>query len=172
MSRSFTITLAQGRLVFEPDGDRYAHLWEVVTSGGVRATLSSVEGGEVDAWPQSPPLQQVHLERTHSGQEIVLAVGMAGRSHWSASFELLDDGAALRAEIACRCWSAPRYLGSRYRLSCANADVPPELRVTPLVETTRFVWLANDAASELQIDASWSAITWPQTLQWRYRIEV
>ena len=46
--------------------------------------LRSMEGTPSDDFPPSPPLQQMHLQEIN-GTPVLLAVGMAGRGHWSAS---------------------------------------------------------------------------------------
>jgi hypothetical protein len=47
-------------------------------------------------------LQSLHIERPQGEHERALLVGMAGRSHWSASVVLDAPESRLRFDIACR----------------------------------------------------------------------
>ncbi len=49
--------------------------------------LASLEGDSQQIWPPSPPLQDLDRHELPDGAA-VLAVGMAGTSHWSASFSI------------------------------------------------------------------------------------
>ncbi len=49
--------------------------------------LASLEGDSQQVWPPSPPLQDLDRHEFPDGAA-VLAVGMAGTSHWSASFSI------------------------------------------------------------------------------------
>jgi len=77
----------------------------------------SVEGTVDDAWPVSPPLQQISLQQI-DGRPAVLGVGSAGRSHWSLSaVACAERASAVCLELACRCAGNPEFLGSTYQLS-------------------------------------------------------
>ena len=83
--------------------------------------LASVEGLPDQSWPPSPPLQDPSRHELEQG-DAVLAVGMAGKSHWSASFLAQDD--ELVAELACLLkgedspeFLGPEFLGSTYRVT-------------------------------------------------------
>ena len=96
--------------------DRYAHaIFAVEPSGQEHLLLESVEGTPNDDWPPSPPLQSLSIEELSIGRRAALLVGMAGRSHWSASIEPVPGKAALAFDIACRV-AAPQSvaLGSTY----------------------------------------------------------
>ncbi len=92
----------------------------------IEPTCQSVEGSGEETWPPSPPVQQLSMEKIN-GQDVVLGVGAAGQSHWSISVETcqVDQAAALKFDLACRCRSTPTWLGSTYRLD-------PRLRIEPL----------------------------------------
>lgn len=137
-------------VVFSWTGDRWTHRLETTASD------ASSEWTSVDEpmpptmdprWPSSPVL--VELSRLKvpghgaAGGSAILGVGLAGRSHFSASITP-DPGAAdtIRFEIACRLHGPPGRLGSTYR----NGE--RVLRVTPL-----------DASTEL-----------PRTVVWAYSI--
>jgi hypothetical protein len=113
------VALAGGaRLVVEffERGDRLAHVVSWVSREGQKVDLlESIEGSPVDDWPTSPPLQSLSLESLTDGRRVAFLVGMAGRSHWSASVEPLAATAAIAFDIACRHSAAPGWLGSQYR---------------------------------------------------------
>ena len=97
--------------------DRWAHrisidgqpVWESLE--GPRATLAP---GISDRWPASPVFTEIMPTETASGPA-VLGVGLAGRSHFSASLtaaaEIPDT---LLVELACRLHEPPGWLGSVY----------------------------------------------------------
>jgi hypothetical protein len=103
------------RLEFRWQGDRYGHLISRIEPGGdPQRLLDSIEGVTSDAWPPSPPFQSLTLHTLPSGVSALL-VGMAGRSHWSASMEAVPNSAELIFDVACRHSDLPLHLGSRYR---------------------------------------------------------
>ena len=135
---------------FDWQGDRWAHV--VRFDGGLgRGTEGwhSFEGphpgGDV-RWPASPVFAELH---THpiAGGIAVMGLGLAGRSHFSAS--VAADPAApgsIRFDIAARIQEPPDRLGSTYRFDGPAATI---LRVEPLPL----------AAPPL-----------PRTVEWSYRI--
>lgn len=72
----------------ERTSDRFQStvIW-IDDQGTETVLLRSVEGTPNDDFPPSPPLQQMHLQEIN-GAPVMLAVGMAGRGHWSASIML------------------------------------------------------------------------------------
>ena len=78
---------------------------------------NSIEGNGSEAWPPSPPVQQLHSQEI-DGSPAILGVGAAGTGHWSISVEL-DGDQAIAFDLACRCKAAAEFLGSRYRLDGA-----------------------------------------------------
>ena len=109
--------------------DRWGHVIATVgpSPGGenVTARLVSHEGAGRDGWPLSPPLQSLAIERRPEGA-VALLVGMAGQSHWSASFEALADR-RLKIDIACRlgAGAGESRLGSRYAANAAPVAPSP-----------------------------------------------
>lgn len=108
---------------FEHLGDRYGHriFWRDA-EGDELLLLESVEGIAGDVAPPSPPLQQLHLQNI-GGQPVALAVGMAGRLHWSSSMALAADGLShgdpctrLLIEQAASGGGPRRQLGNRWRM--------------------------------------------------------
>jgi hypothetical protein len=94
---------------FHRRGDRYAWCLTAESPGGARL-LESREGSSDEAWPPSPPLQQMSRELI-AGQPVILLVGAAGRSHWSCSWTFDESGAQAWAEFACRLTERPKFLG-------------------------------------------------------------
>jgi len=104
------------RVRFAFQGDRFAHFVEVAQGGEWITLLASMEGSPLEDWPPGPPLQSIHLESRPPERQLALLVGMAGKSHWSASVEL-DPAGWVSFDVACRLRSAePVRLGSAYRL--------------------------------------------------------
>ncbi|MEX2187178.1 MAG: hypothetical protein WD875_10305 [Pirellulales bacterium] len=129
MTRSMKreITCGPLRIEFTPSGDRVAHtIYVAEENGGESATsnrpwrelMRSVERATDAAWPESPPLQELHFER-RDGHDVALLVGRAGKSHWSASvgFETGTSGVALVFDVACRVSTRPVMVGSVYQVS-------------------------------------------------------
>ncbi len=89
---------------------------------------NSIEGDAQDAWPSSPPLQQLSLEEIN-GSQVILGVGAAGQGHWSISVEIdrQEEGAdAFKFELACRSKQQPPFLGSTYRLADSIVLAPTD----------------------------------------------
>ena len=112
-------------IVFLWEHDRWSHQWLLVdpqrpADAASQLVLTSCEGDSQDAFPASPPLQQIHQQELGGGQT-VMGVGMAGRSHWSAAFApqpeqpdaILADLACLRKTATEEVADSP--LGSTYR---------------------------------------------------------
>jgi len=100
--------------------DRWTHR---ITTGGEADGWTSFDGPSLaddPRWPASPvlvELSRVDLPRAGAGGgSAIVGVGLAGRSHFSASIaadpEVTD---AIRFEIACRLHEPPLWLGSTYR---------------------------------------------------------
>lgn len=107
-----SLTTRDGRLCveFEWSGDRFKQ--GIFLDGA--SVGDSVEGGQQQPWPPSPPIQQL-LPQQIDGSTVILGVGAAGRGHWSISVELAGDN-AIKFELACRCQERAEFLGSTYRL--------------------------------------------------------
>ena len=110
----FSLAAGPLSLTFEWRHDRWGH---TVAVGG-RIVAASVEDSDDDAgdprWPASPVLTEV-MPTTAAGRPAIVGVGLAGRSHFSASFTphpTLADGVLV--EVACRVQEPPGRLGSTY----------------------------------------------------------
>ncbi len=97
---------------------------------------------------------------------------MAGTSHWSLSFDLLDDLDVLQLDFACRFSQEPGWLGTTYRLGPevkANLDGDRLLLSTPWFETIR---LECDAHSRWRLRegvAQVEPIQPIKTARWMFR---
>ncbi len=98
-------------------GDRTGHgIWWC--EGGAELILSSLEGTPDQAWPCSPPFQEIVAENIAAGgRPALLGVGMAGKSHWSATIEGDGFSEAIAFDIACRTAAVPALLGSAYLIA-------------------------------------------------------
>jgi hypothetical protein len=93
------------KMMFERGGDRWAHRVVSVSEDTETIVLQSIEGDDQTQWPPSPPLQDPDQHDLPTGAA-VLAVGMAGTGHWSASFSV-DRADFLLADVACFCKARP-----------------------------------------------------------------
>lgn len=109
--------------VFAWSGDRWTHRIETAPGDGASHWLA-VDGplppADDPRWPASPvlvELSQVHVPGGRAtGGPAIVGVGLAGRSHFSASVAIdPDDADKIRFEIACRLHEPPVWLGSTYR---------------------------------------------------------
>jgi hypothetical protein len=112
------------RIDFFKLADRYGHRLSVVlrAEDGQETLVplaESVEGAPDDPWPPSPPLQSLTIEERDDTSKVALLVGMAGRSHWSASIAVERATPSLFCypvfELACRFTSQPTLLATTYR---------------------------------------------------------
>jgi hypothetical protein len=113
--------------VFTWVGDRWTH--RITTGGDGEAdgwtSLDGPSPADDPRWPASPvlvELSRVKLSRVDlpraapAGGSAMVGVGLAGRSHFSASMAPDPEVAnSIRFEIACRLHEPPLWLGSTYR---------------------------------------------------------
>ncbi|MDX1945596.1 MAG: hypothetical protein SFU86_09310 [Pirellulaceae bacterium] len=151
------------RIEFPRVGDRYAQVLSLVSANGqVMPLLESIEGSPADNWPASPPLQNLHLQDLPDGRRVALLVGMAGRSHWSASIETIPGQAALLFDIACRTSDPAATLGNRYRLLTA---VESRLSFVALADA-----LLHREGDRLTITPAQASGPAQKTIRWRYQV--
>lgn len=117
MNESICLTAGGVGVHFWREADRYQHQIAVETAGERLLWLSSIEGEAIDAWPPSPPLQELHLEDRPGGKQVALLVGRAGRAHWSLSVEADGAHETLLFDVACRTACDAERLGSSYRFA-------------------------------------------------------
>jgi len=156
-------------LAFTWQGDRWGHRLTLVAGDGRRLPLlTSDEGTPQQAWPPSPPLQAFHVQTLADGRQVALLVGMAGRSHWSASVEPMPAAAGFRFDLACRHPDAPGWIGS----TCQFAEAArTHLEVWPLPGTQVDITRSPRASRADQLRA------WPAaaplnsgTVRWGYEL--
>jgi hypothetical protein len=133
-----TIRSGPVTVTFHWVGDRWAHEVDIHGLGTWRSIEGPRAGGD-DRWPAAPVLVELAPLETPHGLTI-LGVGLAGRSHFSASIgPAAGQHGRLRFEIACRIVESPVWLGSTYA-SCGKtggevvmapaAGQPPKLPAT------------------------------------------
>lgn len=162
MTRPIELAGGSLRLRFEWQQDRYARQIFVRDGGVERLWLTSREGLDESPWPPSPPLQQVHVETRPGGIVVALAVGMAGRSHWSASFELDPHSSSMACDVACRCNLLPERLGSNYQVHS-----PVAWRLVPL-DDAQLLSPPHDTELLHRIEPRAVIEAVPATFRWRY----
>ena len=123
-------------LVFSKIDDRWRHDLRLVNGSTHTLLLRSSEGDGQQEWPPSPPLQDLDILGSKNGHDIVLAVGMSGKSHWSASIEPKQD--ALVFDLACLARQQPVKIGSVY-------EVFPD-------ESHQANWAVDDGMARLVLD--------------------
>src|SRR5262249_2897942 len=125
------------RVRFALADDRYKHAVECFGDDRWRTVLTSLEGTPDEPWPASPPFQSLHVDTGSNGFPRAMLVGMAGKSHWSASVEVDAAAGVVTFDVACRIrQSDPGRLASSYRVA---ADCESLLRIeasTGLTETS------------------------------------
>lgn len=95
--------------------DRWSHQIFLTDRNQQTLLLSSIEGTDEQAWPASAPLQDISQHDLPTGQAI-LGVGMAGKSHWSASVSV-EQNTTLFFDMACLIKTAEASVGSRYAVA-------------------------------------------------------
>jgi hypothetical protein len=167
--------------------DRYAHEIWLAVAGEWMAVLASVEGSPSEDWPASPPFQSLHCAELGTANQSALLVGMAGKSHWSASIELDPAGDCARFDIACRVRGATAPgLSSTYRtmpgVSARQAhEGKLEFNAPSLVKVNMSLQLSSPQESprasfeivegKVRIVANdLAAIDSSRTVRWRYTL--
>ncbi|MBA4016179.1 MAG: hypothetical protein C0483_03220 [Pirellula sp.] len=168
MPTSETTLEADGvRIVFFRDSDRIAHRVEVrddATSDWATA-FTSLEGRADEAWPPSPPFQQLHVEQRPTGP-IVFLIGMAGKSHWSAAVEAAADRRSIRFDVAVRFQARPKHLGSAYAIVESFRGGRPRL----VADSPATLDAIREPAGAPQICPTADFPNPPATLGWKYAV--
>lgn len=145
------LTLSGVDVRFDWLGDRWAHAVRFDGTAAERAggAWHSIEGpgGGDERWPDSPVFVELNTHSV-SGSMAVIGLGLAGRSHFSASVAADPTSpGTIRFDIAARIHEAPLHLGSTY-----GSEGPSRsflVRVEPIPS-------ADDVL--------------PRTVEWSYRI--
>jgi hypothetical protein len=169
-------------LRFVRSGDRYGHRVLVRSGDAHVPLLESVEGRPDDAWPPSPPFQQLHVEQRRGGVAVALLVGAAGMNHWSGSFELDPRCHRLSVEVAVRLAAQPVRLASTYIFRTPASGWGSEsvdgTAVWMLAESQ--VWRLESLGSAIVPRENRNGLMivrppvsgpWPQTVRWQYTIQ-
>ena len=146
------VCLTVGRLEvrFDWRDDRWGHRFFI----DGRAVWESVEGASAapslsDRWPASPAFTEIMVTETAAGPALV-AVGRAGRSHFSASLTAAAETVdTVLVEIACRLQEAPDWLGSTYRPLRQESEERPSVSLISIQPPP-------GAGSNLPATSSWS----------------
>jgi hypothetical protein len=161
------------RLVLFRAGDRYAHRVELLSGEGeLVASAASEEGASAsfaetsESWPASPPFQQFHRQEI-DGRPAWFFVGMAGKSHWSASVTARDDVPGWEFDVACRYREAPGYLGSAYRVAFPDDRVPRPAFFTLITGETTELRGREEVVAAVPSDDDRSGML-PASARWRY----
>jgi len=179
----FILESAGLRLTLVRRGDRFVHQFTRIVGDGAHVVLESVEswgdGVEIltgtnlasnsaelqERWPPSPAIQDAHLEHRDGESPQILAVGRAGRSHWSMVLAAVSNG--FLCDVACRVHETPLWLGNCYRGTVRATETLAPLAIRPGDEST---------------DVGAAGMTWtvrprqilgqlPATIRWQYRVE-
>jgi hypothetical protein len=106
--------------------DRFAHRILIRWEDRWLPVLESIEGTAADAWPQSPPWQQIVQESVGpNGEDVLLGVGLSGNGHWSIAIDRKyvngSEGSTspsqlgLHFDIACKISKGADFLGSTWQ---------------------------------------------------------
>jgi len=126
--------------------------------------LRSQEGTPQQIWPPSPPSQSISVE-TQDGCQVALLVGMAGKSHWSASvMPVTESLSGWEFDIACLAKQPPQWLGSSYQFTDTTQTV---VQLEP-IENCSIEPGSSPRVLSLRCDVQ-TADT-PRTLRWKYRL--
>jgi hypothetical protein len=125
------LTIGPVTVTFTWSGDRWSHR-VTLADGGAWDSLEGPRPEDGDGrWPASPVLVELSRIETALGPAI-LGVGLAGRSHFSASIGPDPAGSpGVRFEIACRCHEGPLWLGSTYRGPAGIETIRPAAAPSP-----------------------------------------
>ena len=171
------------RASFHWHRDRFAHTVAAVAPDRVLPLLASHEGTSDEVWPSSPPLQDLNVEARSGGHRLILLVGMAGTSHWSASVEADSPDRLIRFDVACRIKERPEVSGSAYR---SMVPAQPQSDATASLALSGFHCLVSIHPATASSDDGAVTITPegvaiyppsdedppPKTLRWKYSIRL
>jgi hypothetical protein len=154
------------RVRFLWNTDRYGHEIWLPDGADWSCALSSLEGSPQDDWPASPPLQSLAIDHRDDGTSVALLVGMAGKSHWSASLQIDPQLPGVRFDVACRVrdpQAGP--LGSIYQvLAHRSPDIAFDLEPgEPFAPA-----LLERESGLIKIVVAASPAEAPRTIRWRY----
>lgn len=146
--------------------DRFAHRVVRQLETEREICLQSQEGTPQQIWPPSPPFQSISVE-TQDSRQVALLVGMAGKSHWSASVSPVPaPQAGWEFDVACLAKQPPQWLGSLYQFT----DVPQSIVQLEPIENCLLE--AGSTPQHLTLRCDFPSKETPRTLRWKYRISI
>lgn len=165
--------------------ERVAGQWRekfsLISAGqGVPLVIESVVDEE-SRWPLAPPWQEA-VSENRGDENVLMAIGRAGRSHWSGSWRIVSssDHLGIEAEIACRIHELPAFLGSRFRVSGGSEIVSKAEESLAVIAENATITFHTDPgnasvkrASESLIDvrpAQVLPVGFPSTVSYRFRV--
>jgi hypothetical protein len=161
--------------------DRFLHEVGLLSTIGFCPLLQSVDGdAAATAWPPSPPLQNLH-EQTVNGRPVLMGLGAAGLTHWSASFESVGD--KIICHYAARIQQAPGFVGSTYQLMPSavskirekemSIGFPDQSWFVKLVakEGSQTSRLTDQKNSQIAVLPPQYTSTFRQTVQWKFAFQ-
>jgi hypothetical protein len=184
IEKSIVVDAGLLRVGFHWHTDRFAHSIGVLDEGRLVPLMASIEGSASDRWPPSPPIQSVHTEQ-HGNETVLMLLGMAGHSHWSASVQLDRERQTAKFDVACRIksddeTSAATTLGSQYRtmtdpVTGDAGDVRIHVGgrgacVKPMADDDSPQTELCGSADGLLIKPVFQIDQLPCTIRWRYKI--
>lgn len=126
-------------VVFRWCSDRWRHTVTFAGESLAESVEGTADGGDA-RWPVSPPLVELSAIDLQGGPAL-LAVGLAGRSHFSASVRPHPERAdTLLFEIACRVKERPSWLGSTYATGSVTESVAPPDAATSFPATVQWAY--------------------------------
>jgi len=161
-------------LAWHQHGDRYFYsvawgLGDVRVDPVLRTVEDSQAFGDEIGSLVGPPLQQVH----RSSDRVWLAVGMAGKNHWSLSIEVSVDTVIF--DVACRL-REPTPLGSLFETDWPNLAWKPDGPNASARYGDRLFRLQPDSAvcridkQHLVLAVSEPVSVLPTTVRWKYSL--
>lgn len=139
--------------------DRFAHRILIRCVDRWLPVLESVEGTAADAWPQSPPWQQIVQESVGlNGEDVLLGVGLSGNGHWSIAIDrknvigsegsVSESQLGLHFDIACKISKGADFLGSTWQC-CEGWSIATWTPTHVIVRNT-----SSADSTALQLDAN------------------
>jgi hypothetical protein len=149
--------------------------------------MTTCEGTPQDTWPASSPFQQIVCEEIGTEKKpVLLAVGMAGKTHWSGTIEGDAMTDAIAMDFAARVNTTPDFLGSTYLIDDAwsveqQTSADASNQSVALRHSTQDIKIVFDSIGphivslngkelKLTFQPDFPATKRNQTLRWRYVI--
>jgi hypothetical protein len=156
------------RVEYVRSNDRFAHRILMRSEDRWLPVLESVEGTAADAWPQSPPWQQIVQESVGpDGEDVLLGVGLSGNGHWSIAIDRkhvngsegskIQSQLGLHFDIACKISKGAEFLGSTWQC-CEGWAIVGRTPGKVFVRNT----LSADSTA-LQLDANHGIFCYPES---------